>query len=422
MKPLLLNSVDNAGGAAKATKRLCAALVAAGIDARMLVQAKTGHESFVQGLSSGSKVASQYFKWHPHLDALPVIFYPERTRYIFSPAFLPQPLVAKVRALSPDIIHLNWVCEGFVRIETLPLLRAPLIWTLHDSWPFTGGCHLPFDCTRYKESCGRCPCLGSDKENDLSRWVWNRKRKVFPSLDLTVVAPSRAMAARAMVSSILKGKRVEVISNGIDTRLYRPSRKDDARDILGLPRNKKLVLFNALGGFNDGNKGFRYLHAALEGLRAQGLEVELLAVGADQLPSAFNSVPAHLLGTVEQEETMPLVYAAADVTAVPSLEESLSFTVMESMACGTPCVASDVGGIPDLIENGVNGYLCPPGDSEQLGGDIDHLLRDEALRAAFAAQGREKVERQFSIEVVSQRYLDLYTELLNARFPLGRAR
>ena len=387
----------------------------------MLVQMKTGHDSFVQGLSSGSAVAKRYFQWHPHLDALPVIFYPHRTRYIFSPAYLPQPLARKVRALSPDIIHLNWICEGFIRIEALPLLTAPLVWTLHDAWPFTGGCHLPFDCTRYGESCGRCPCLGSEQENDLSRWVWKRKMKLFPSLNLTLVAPSRAMAARAMASSLLKGKRIEVIPNGIDAGLYRPIPKDDARDTLGLPRDKKLVLFNALGGFGDGNKGFRYLHAAIEVLRGQGLEVELLVVGADQLPSAFGSVPTHLLGMVAQEERMQVVYAAADVTAVPSLEESLSFTVMESMSCGTPCVASDVGGIPDLVDDGVNGFLCPPRDSEQLSTGIGHLLRDEGRRSEFAARGREKVARQFSIDLISQRYLDLYTELLDARRSAGRS-
>src|SRR5262249_8470788 len=156
---------------------------------------------------------------------------------------LPDRLQARAAALRADVLHLAWVADGFLRVETLPRLRAPLVWTLHDSWAFTGGCHVPYECLRYRERCGRCPALGSRGERDLSRRVGERKERGWGPLDLTVVAPSRWLAEAARSSALFRGRRVEVIRNGLDLERFHPGDVSAARCTLGLPLDKRVLLF-----------------------------------------------------------------------------------------------------------------------------------------------------------------------------------
>ena len=195
-----------------------------------------GHENLmlVQYKSSDDpKIIAPTTKWgkgfslvRPTLDSLPLIFYPKRKALVYSPAFFPDSIHAKVGALSPDIIHLHWIASGFLRLETHRYFNRPLVWTLHDSWAFTGGCHIPFDCTRYKEHSGRCPALASKSEHDLSNWIWWRKRKAWKDLRFTVVTPSRWLANCARASSLFRDIRIEVIPNGINVSLFKPVDKE----------------------------------------------------------------------------------------------------------------------------------------------------------------------------------------------------
>ena len=168
-------------------------------------------------------------------EELPLHSYSSRQLHNFSSARVPGRGVGEAARLSPDIVHLHWIPQGFVHIESLKKLGCPIVWTLHDSWPFTGGCHLPGECTRYENECGACPVLGSTKNNDLSRRVWQRKRRSYPVDHLTVVAPSRWMEAKAKASSLLKNCTFVVIPNGVDVRIHRPGDQTSAREELGLP-------------------------------------------------------------------------------------------------------------------------------------------------------------------------------------------
>ena len=228
-------------------------------------------------------------------------------------------------ALSADLLHLHWVCGGFLPISLLNRIPNPIIWTLHDSWPFTGGCHVPQDCHRYEMSCGACPQLGSSVEQDLSRKIWQEKYSKWKNLDMTIVAPSRWMASCASASSLLCNKRVEVIPNGLDMTVFSPMKKREARCLLGLPAEGRLLLFSAMGGFSSKEKGGDLLRGCLEKLSEEpGDDFILLLTGSDKSPDIRSCpVPFINLGRLTDESKMRQVYSAADISLVPSRSESL---------------------------------------------------------------------------------------------------
>ncbi|HEX2770259.1 MAG TPA: glycosyltransferase, partial [Geobacteraceae bacterium] len=253
MKILYLNGADIEGGAAKAAYRLLHAVHAEGADARLYVQRKYGDSPLVDGPRSIAGKAIERVR--PTFEQLLCGIGAAKTNGPFCASYLPDRLSALIDRTAPDIVHLHWVAR-MMRLETLRRFNLPIVWTMHDSWPFTGGCYLPGDCTRYRESCGRCPALGSSRDNDLSRRIWERKRDAWRGLNLTLIAPSRWMAASAQNSSLFCDKRIEVIPNGIDINRFTQTDTRTARSMLSLPLDKKLVLFGAKDAARDRNKGF----------------------------------------------------------------------------------------------------------------------------------------------------------------------
>jgi glycosyltransferase involved in cell wall biosynthesis len=383
------------------------------MDSHLMVQYKSGDSKEV--LCDSRPLVRLARQAKMVLDTLPVRLHPNKPVYNFTPAMLPQGMTGEVEAADPDILHLHWLAAGYLRIETLKRFRKPLVWTLHDSWAFTGGCHVPFDCVRYRERCGACPVLGSLKERDLSRRVWERKEKSWRDLKMTVVAPSRWMAGCAKSSALFGDVRVEVIPNGLDLTLFKPVDKRLARDLLCLPQGKKIILFGAVGATSDRNKGYHLLSPALEKLAAKGWKdtAELVVFGASE--PAFGppfEMKTRYLGRVHDDTSLVLLYAAADVFVAPSILESFSLTVLEAMACGTPCIAFNKGGVLDLIVHGRTGYLAHPYEPEDLAACIGGLLEDDAARQEMARRSRRKVEEEFAIDKVSRRYVDLYRGIL----------
>ena len=412
MRVIYLNTLDSGGGAARAAVRLLHGVREAGVNAQMMVQRKLSDDCAVVG--PNGQFGNELAVVRTILDYAPLSLYTKRNRSSFSPAFLPEKLQCKIDLMKPDIIHLHWLGEGFLRLESLARFERPLVWTLHDSWAFTGGRHIPFDCLNYREKCGFCPTLGSSRQRDLSRWGWRRKERIFRKLNLTVVSPSRWLASCAKSSSLLHGFPIEVIPNGLDLGRFRPLDKLLARHIIGLPQDKKLVLFGAMSCTSDKNKGFHLLQPAIQKLAAKGWKknVELVVFGSTEPANAPDfGLKTHYLGRMHDDTIIALLYSAADLFVAPSIQENLSNTVMEAMACGTPCVAFNIGGMPDLIEHEHNGYLAHPFEAEDLAAGIAWGLADEERSHALSCRCREKVA-EFSLDLVAGRYIDLYNSLM----------
>ena len=243
MKILLLNTSDIQGGAARAANRLHQGLKSININSQMLVQVKQSDDRAVIGSSAEPGIGKARTGLRLTLDRLPLKFYPHDGKINYSLHWLPDAIDSKVARLEPDIINLHWISAGYLQLETIAKFNQPIVWTLHDMWAFTGGCHYNQECDKYTVSCGACPQLGSKRDWDLSRWIWQRKAKAWKNLNLAVVTPSVWLAKCARKSSLFRDRRIEVIPYGLALNIYRPINKKVARELLKLPQDKQLVLF-----------------------------------------------------------------------------------------------------------------------------------------------------------------------------------
>ncbi len=405
MRILHLSTSDIDNGGARAAYRLHQGLRSLGCSSQMLVRARFSTDPTVV------PEKSILTKLGPVTSQLSLQFFSQKPLSMFSPQYFPDALAPKVNQIHPDIINLHWVCNGFLRIETLAKFQQPLVWTLHDMWPFTGGCHYNSDCDHYQQACGTCPQLGSDRKGDLSHRIWQRKAKSWKNLNLTIVATTSWMADCARSSSLFKNRRIEVIPLGLDTDKYKPCKQSFARDVLNLPHDKQLVLFGAIGGTSDRRKGFHLLLPALQRLKQAGWEeqIELVLFGSampEQPPDL--GFRTHYVGRLTDDITLALVYSAVDVMIVPSIQEAFGQTASEAMACGTPVVAFNATGLKDVVNHQQTGYLATPFEPEDLAKGIAWVLSDKERHQMLAENARNKALQEFTYDVQARRYLSLY--------------
>ncbi len=413
MKVLLVSHSDVDGGAARAAYRLKDGLRAEGADARMLVAVPDTRDPSV--IAPQTKLQQGLAVLRTQFDYRSLRRYPKRNKTLFSPAVVREDLAKRVAAERPDVVHVHWVQRGTMRVKTLRDLPRPLVWTLHDMWAFTGGCHYAGDCTRYRERCGACPVLGSTKENDLSRTVWHRKRLAWTGLNPVVVTPSRWMAECARQSALLGDWRIEVIPNGLDLGTFRPHAKRVARDLLGLPQERRLVLFGAMLSTSDPRKGYVHLEAAARRLAGTelGRSTELVVFGAFRPLNAPDlGMPCHYVGELHDQVSLALLYAAADAMVVPSTQDNYPNTAAEALACGTPVVAFRVSGLPEMVEHKATGYLAEPFDDADLAAGIAWAIGgSDAARQAIGESARAWAEENLDLATYAKRHLALYEEL-----------
>ncbi|MBD2295927.1 glycosyltransferase family 4 protein [Anabaena sphaerica FACHB-251] len=416
MQPLILSFSDIEGGAARATYRLHQGLQSIGIKSQMLVQKKLTDDqavsapknNFVRSLA-GTRIT---------LDVTPLKMYPRRNKALFSPQWLPDRVNRNVAKIAPNIINLHWINAGYIRIETIAQIKQPLVWTLQDMWAFTGGCHYSQECDRYTESCGACPQLDSNKNCDLSSWIWQRKAKAWKNLDLTIVTTSSWMSKCASSSSLFRNLPIEVIPTGLDTKVYKPINQKWAREVLQLPLDKQLILFGSLNATSDKRKGFHLLKEALQGLSSKKSldNLELVVIGASHAEKSLDiGFKTHYLGTFHDDISLAMAYSAADVFVLPSTEDNLPNTIMEAMACATPCVGFNVGGIPDMITHEKNGYLVQAYNTQDLAQGIMWVLEDEERHHKLSYQAREKAEQEYALEIQASRYASLFSKILSSQ-------
>lgn len=411
---LHLNKWDFSGGAARATYRIHKGLRDLGVDSVMMVDRKSTLDSSVLSAATGVHEKA-LARMAPVLDRLPLKLYPHADDAPWGIGWLANAVSRRVSRLAPRIIHVHWIGDGFLPIGAFSRFRVPVVWSLHDPWPFTGGCHYPGTCVRYQQSCGFCPQLGSGRSWDLSRWVWSRKRRHLESLRLTVVVQSRWMWKCSRASSLFGDRRIELIPYGLDTTLYKPLDQALARNALNLPADKQIILMGALDSTTNPRKGFAYLAQATRILasRGWGSRAQLVVFGAKETSRVPDcGLKTRFVGTLHDDFSLALVYSAADVFVAPSLEEAFGLTILEAMACGTPCVGFDVGGISDMIENRRTGCLAPALNAQGLADGIAWVLQDEANRVQLGENARNKVEIEFTSQLCAKRYLSLYREIL----------
>lgn len=318
---------------------------------------------------------------------------------------------AHAEVLAADVINLHWPSYVLSAVTLRRLLETgkPVIWTIHDQWAFTGGCHYSAGCCGYEHGCEKCPQLRGEMQQLPSAVVRERRRQLA-GCHLHVVGPSRWITNCARQSSILRGQPISHIPNGIEHDVFAPEAKPAARAALNLPKDGFYVLFGA-DHVGEIRKGWRQLQDALRfAIRQLGgsVPVRLIFFG-NTLPELGEiEVAFHPLGYVSDDRVLRLVYNAADIFVLPSLEDNQPNTLMEAMACGTPVTGFAVGALPDIIRDGENGYLVKKGDVESLGRTIVRHATDPAHQLAMSAAARATIVQGYSLRHQAEAYLALY--------------
>lgn len=415
MKILQINTNQLTGGAARAAYRIHHALIKKNIDSYLYVQKKVcSDDNLNKIIGLNSKMDKLKISINLRTDNMyKKIFHICSTKpwSVNNPVFKNA---EKINFNNYDIINLHWINGGFMSIESIGKIKQPIVWTLHDSWPFTGGCHIPYECKKYTTQCSNCEHCVGNTFFDLSKWVFRRKTKSYPT-NMIVVSPSKWLAQCARDSFLFHKCDIRVIPNGINLASYRPQNKLYTREILGLDVESKIILFGAMGIESDTNKGFECLYKAIITLYQKHYndKVEIIIFGGDEPKEEINfGFKTTYVGLVHDDITLNVLFSAADVMVVPSRSENLPNVIIESMACGTPCVAFDIGGIPDIIEHYVNGYLATPHSYEDLAKGIEYVLLDFDRNKSMSENARNTVIDKFNINKTANEYISLYEEIM----------
>lgn len=411
MKVLIVNTSEHTGGAAVAANRLFKALRKQGLDVSMLVRVKQSDDDHVVSLNNN--IVNRFrFLWERLLIFI-CNFFSRKNLFQVSIANTGTNIVDHELVKQADIIHLHWVNQGLLSLKDIKRLvdsGKPVVWTLHDMWASTGICHYSGNCLKYKSECGNCPKLVEHPLWDLSKNVFSNKKKIGLRY-INFVGCSNWITNVCKESSLLTDSSFVSIPNPIDTDIFKPRDKDVLRDAMSLPGDKSLLLF-AAAKLSDKRKGLPYLLKACNILASRGLEIEILLMGTG-CEDLANEIPfkVHTMGYLSSEKRISDVYALSDVFVTPSLEDNLPNTIMESMACGTPCVGFEIGGIPEMIDHKKNGYVAKYESAEDLANGIQWVL-DNPDREGISSACIDKVNSCYSEDIVAQKYIALYERLL----------
>ncbi|MDD5731932.1 MAG: glycosyltransferase family 4 protein [Patescibacteria group bacterium] len=416
MKVAIISTLDLKGGASIAAYNLHRGLLNEGVESKMFVQRKSSRDSSVLGPRNkfeqfwGNIVCAG-------IDHIPRLLFFRREPNLHSTAIISSFSFKQLNKFKPDIVNLHWVWGGFFKPEDLKKIKAPIIWTLHDMWPFCGAEHYPDEALgRFKQGYLKSNRKKGERGIDLNRLMWLRKKKIFDKISsLTIVTPSKWLSNCAKESVLFKNIRIETIPYGIDTSVFTPANKEEDRKKLDLPLDKKLILFGATNGVADPRKGFRFLKEALN-LLENGDDVELVVFGSNESKNDLGTkFKMHNMGIVKDQNILSQIYSACDVFIIPSTQDNLPNTVLESIACGTPVVGFAIGGIPDMIDHQKNGYLAKPFEANDIAKGIDWILKDKNRHDLLCHEAREKSLREYSLDVQAQRYIKLYQSLLEGK-------
>lgn len=418
MKVLIISTYETHGGGSIAAKRLSMALKkTTDAEVNFLVDLAQTKDPQVTEVSN-TKFKKRIRKFWFILES--ILFIPfelsKKERYSFSTARFGTDISKHPLVREADILHLHWVNQGFLshkNIRQLIRLGKPIVVTMHDVWYFTGGCHYTRECPNFMQSCGNCILIKYPSENDMSHKAWKIKEEMYAMSDkMKFVACSNWLANLGRSSSLLRSKDVSCIPNPIDISVFNRKDKILSRKKFNLPEDKILILYVAVKIDNE-RKGYQYLSAAMKELYESNSplkdKLEVVVMGGVEDPSRVNFYfPTHFLGSLRDPDTIVACYNSADLFIAPSLEDNLPNTIVESIACGTPVVAFNVGGIPDIIDHKQNGYLAVYKDKSDLINGIEWVLAQEGI----SDRCLEKAQNTFAEQVVAPQFMDLYKSLL----------
>jgi glycosyltransferase involved in cell wall biosynthesis len=404
MKVLQINQSDTWWGAGIAGHRLHQGLLNQNVQSRMLVGKVMTDSPLVEAVP-------RHERWERHVGKL---LAPLGLNYVH--LWTTQKIHHHEFYQAADILNFHNLHTGYFNYLTLPSLTAtkPAVLTLHDMWSFTGHCSYSYDCDRWTQGCGQCPYLETYPATvrDNTPLEWRLKDWVYSRSNLTVVAPSRWLFDQAK-RSMLSRFDIHHIPYGIDTAVYQPLDSAQCRQMLGIPDSLRVLLFSA-ESLTEKRKGGDLLQATLrdlpDSLKSQVLLLTL-GNGGETIAQTLG-INCLSLGYVNSDRLKALIFSAADLFIFPTRADNLPLVLQESMACGTPMVSFDIGGVSDLVRHGITGYLAEPENTKDLGSGIIQLLSDHSQRQKMGENCRAIALNEYALELQAQRYIELYSRSL----------
>ena len=399
------------GGAAKGAYWLHKGLNNIGINSVLLSNRKK--ELYDETVISLAETFPQKAKFEllPYVGQFPKYFYRNlQSQQLFNTGFEGVDITKKKAYKSADIVHLHWI-NGFISMKSLRKIKKPIIWTVRDMWPFTGGCHYSNTCDKYKVGCGRCPLLSSNCNLDLSNLVIRNKKKFIPQ-NIILVGISNWISECMKKSFLFQKSKIYTIFNNIETNEFRPVPKNIARELLKIPLEKKIILVGAQYLWHQ-YKGFDVFLEAIKKLKNQK-EIHIVLFGRKNsaISNALN-FPHTFLGYLTDNVSLRLVYSAADVFVGPSKIEAFGKTLAESMACGTPAICFDATGPSDIVDHMVTGYKARPYSPVDLAAGIDWVLSLPSEQLVnMRKDSRKRAVALFDSNAIARQYLELYKKCL----------
>lgn len=412
MKVVIVNTSEKVGGAAIAANRLMEALKKNGVSAKMIVRDRQTDKISVVAVKQQSWRLALNFLWERGIIFLSNGF-SRKNLFQIDIANTGTDITTMPEFQQADVVHLHWVNQGFLSLDNIDkILRSgkKIVVTMHDQWYFTGVCHYSGDCLNYRDQCRNCPLIRGRVKKDISWKVFNRKRRMYANADITFVGCSQWIAGLARTATLFQGKKVVSIPNAINMDVFHPEDKTLTRQSLGLPSDRRLLLFGSQR-ITDERKGFKYLVEACEHIHRNYPEwtdkIGIVVVGAkSETIDSMLPFPVYAVDYVSDEKSMVEIYNAVDLYVTPSLQDNLPNTIVESMACGVPCVGFRVGGIPEMIDHEKNGYVARYKDAVDFANGILWSLGDSY--DDLCTKAYEKAVATYSEKRVAEKYKEIY--------------
>ncbi|BAZ29514.1 group 1 glycosyl transferase [Cylindrospermum sp. NIES-4074] len=426
MKIVHVNTYDIQGGAARGTYRLHKGLLQIGQDSRMIVKYKHSLDPRITSVPSLNLDDNQDVQE----ICIPVI----QNNYInsnrssvsntlFSFSYPGIDLTSTHEVIDADIINLHWITyfQSPPTLKKLFSLGKPIVWKFPDMAPFTGGCHYSAGCEKYKQDCVGCIQLIDDPYN-LPSIILKDKLELFADSNLTIVTPSQWMAEHVRQSKLFKNNRIEVIHNSLETDIFIPLSKAEAKQKINLNVDDFVILFGA-HYCHETRKGFAEfvltIQHCLNNERFYSLvlanKIKLVCFGYAPL-EALESIPIPLLtvGYTDSDQKLQEVYSAADIFVQPSLEENFGFTTVEAMSCATPVVGFNVGIVPEVVKDGITGRIIPVGNTQRMAEAIIDCLLSPQKCQLMGENSHKLIQKEYPLSVQATRYLELYQDLVSS--------
>ena len=334
---------------------------------------------------------------------------------LHSLSFFPSNLDKELNNSSADIIHLHWIQGEFISIEEIGRIKKPIVWTLHDSWPFCGSEHHPNGLSdlRYKFGYKKNNRESNHKGIDLDRWTWIRKKNNWKN-SMFIVSPSKWLANCVKESKLMSNLPVKVIPHTLPLDIYKPKSKKNAREYFGLPQKATLLLFGSLSFYNDKSKGWDSFNEAMKKIVRKNLKLEVVIFGSPKPTKLPNlNLPLHFIGRLFDDESLASLYSAVDIVIVTSKIESFGQVASEANSCGTPVIAFETTGLKDIVKHKETGYLAKPYSSKSLVDGIDWILDSKERKISLSKNARKRAISCWSNKEISKKYKKIYKEILN---------